>query len=280
MSLSLRQVTGSNFAYQHLPFDRFLDDAAALGREHLELWGVAPQLHVPWLSDAEARAIRRSAAGRGLTVRCLTPEQVAYPVNLASPDGRLRAGSVAMFRRAAELAAELGAELLLLTPGRGFEDEPVAGAWRRSADAIGEICAYAGTLGVSCVLEALQRVESNLVNDAPTLARMIDEVGAPNLGAVLDTVAMAAAGEGVDDYFDALGDRVRHVHLVDGSPTGHLAWGDGELPLAAYLAALGRRGYRGAMTFELFGAGDYAFDPRPVVERCLASVQAALPGAS
>ncbi|MER6505374.1 TIM barrel protein [Nonomuraea sp. NPDC001636] len=280
MSLSLRQITGSNFAYQHLPLDRFLDDAAALGREHLELWGVAPQLHVPWLSDAEARAIRRRAAGRGLTVRCLTPEQVAYPVNLASPDSRLRAASVAMFRRAAELAAELGAELLLLTPGRGFEDEPVAAAWRRSADAIGEICAYAGTLGVSCVLEALQRVESNLVNDAPTLARMIDEVGAPNLGAVLDTVAMAAAGEGVDDYFDALGDRVRHVHLIDGSPTGHLAWGDGELPLTEYLAALDRRGYRGAMTFELFGAGDYAFDPRPVVERCLASVQAALPGAS
>ncbi|MEU1384585.1 MULTISPECIES: TIM barrel protein [unclassified Nonomuraea] len=280
MSLSLRQITGSNFAYQHLPLDRFLDDAAALGREHLELWGVAPQLHVPWLSDAEARAIRRRAARRGLTVRCLTPEQVAYPVNLASPDSRLRAGSVAMFRRAAELAAELGAELLLLTPGRGFEDEPVAGAWRRSADAIGEICGYAGTLGVSCVLEALQRVESNLVNDAPTLARMIDEVGAPNLGAVLDTVAMAAAGESVDDYFDALGDRVRHVHLIDGSPTGHLAWGDGELPLADYLAALDRRGYRGAMTFELFGAGDYAFDPRPVVERCLASVRAALPGAS
>ncbi|NUT11937.1 MAG: TIM barrel protein [Nonomuraea sp.] len=277
MSLSLQQITGSNFSYQHLPFDRFLDDAADLGREHLELWGVAPQLHVPRLSDAEARSIRRRAESRGLGVRCLTPEQVAYPVNLASPSTWLRAESVAMFRRAAELAAELGAELLLLTPGRGFEDEPVADAWRRSADAIGEICAYAGTLGVSCVLEALQRVESNLVDDAPTLARMIDEVGAPNLGAVLDTVAMAAAGESVDDYFDALGDRVRHVHLVDGSPTGHLAWGDGELPLAEYLAALERRGYRGAMTFELFGAGDYAFDPRPVVERCLASVRAALP---
>lgn len=277
MALSLRQVTGSNFSYQHQPFERFLDDAADLGREHLELWGIAPQLHIPHLSDAGARAVRRAVESRGLTVRCLTPEQVAYPVNLASPDTRLRAESVAMFRRAAELAAELGAAFLLLTPGRGFESEPVAGAWRRSADAIGEICAYAGTLGVSCVLESLQRVESNLVNDARTLARMIDEVGAPNLGAVLDTVAMAAAGEGVDDYFDALGDRVRHVHLIDGSPTGHLAWGDGELPLGEYLAALDRRGYRGAMTFELFGAGDYAFDPRPVVERCLAAVRAALP---
>ncbi|MEV4291021.1 TIM barrel protein [Nonomuraea bangladeshensis] len=277
MALSLARFTGSNFSYQHLPFERFLDDAAALGRESLELWGIAPQLHVPRMSDAEARAVRRAAESRGMAVRCLTPEQVMYPVNVASPEAWLRQESIAMFRRAAELAAELGAELLLLTPGRGFEDEPVADAWRRSADAIGEIAAHAATLGVTCVLEALQRVESNLVNDAAGLARMIGEVGAPNLGAVLDTVAMAAAGDTVDGYFDALGDRVRHVHLIDGRPTGHLAWGEGELPLADYLEALDRRGYAGHLTFELFGPGTYAFDPRPAVERCLAAVRAHLP---
>ncbi|MBB2914659.1 protein FrlC [Streptosporangium becharense] len=277
MPLSDRQITGANFAYQHLPFERFLDDAADLGRERVELWGIAPQFHLPQLSDAEARAVRRRVESRGLTVHCLTPEQVMYPVNVASPDTRLRAASIALFRRAAELCAELGAELLLLTPGRGFEDEPVEAGWRRSADALGEIAAYAGALGVTCVVEPLQRLESNLVNDSRTLARMLDEIGAPNLGAVLDTVGMAVAGESVDDYFDALGDRVRHVHLIDGRPAGHLAWGDGELPLADYLAALDRRGYQGCMTFELFGDGSYALDPRPVVERCLAAVRDALP---
>lgn len=277
MTLTLQQLTGSNFAYQQLPFERFLDDAAALGRERLELWGIAPQFHIPQVSDAEARAVRRSAQARGLSVHCLTPEQVMYPVNVASPVTWLRAASIAMFRRAAELAAELGAELLLLTPGRGFEDEPLEAAWRRSVDAVGEIAAYAETLGVACVLEPLQRVESNLVNDSRTLARMLDEIGSSNVGAVLDTVGMAVAGESVDDYFDSLGDRVRHVHLVDGSPAGHLAWGDGQLPLAEYLTALERRGYGGRMTFELFGDGTYAFDPRPVVERCLSAVTSALP---
>ncbi|GAA4193701.1 sugar phosphate isomerase/epimerase family protein [Microbispora amethystogenes] len=274
--MSFPRITGSNFSYQHLPFDRFLDDAAGLGREEVELWGVAPHFHVPWVSDAEARAVRRRAASRGLRVRCLTPEQVMYPVNIASPDTRLRAASIAMFRRAAELCAELGAELLLLTPGRGFEGEPVETGLRRSADALAEIAAYAAGFGVTCVLEPLQRVESNLLNDSRALARMLDEVGAPNLGAVLDTVGMAVAGEGVDDYFDALGDRVRHVHLIDGRPAGHLAWGDGELPLADYLTAFARRGYDGHMTFELFGDGTYAFAPRPVVERCLTAVRDAL----
>lgn len=274
--MNLDRITGSNFAYQHQSLERFLDDAAELGREQVELWGIAPHFHIPQVSDAEARALRRRAASRGLRFRCLTPEQVMYPVNVASPATWLRASSVAMFRRAAELCVELEAELLLLTPGRGREDEPVADAWRRSVDAIGEIAGYAAGLGVTCVLEPLQRVESNLVNDSRALARMLDEVGATNLGAVLDTVGMATAGESVDDYVAALGDRIRHVHLIDGRPAGHLAWGDGELPLAGYLAALDRAGYTGAMTFELFGDGGYALDPRRAVERCLDAVRAAL----
>lgn len=280
MALSTRQITGSNFAYQHLPFERFLDDMADLGREKLELWGIAPHFHIPRLTDADARSVRRLAAARGLRTHCLTPEQVMYPVNVASPVPWLRTESIRMFRRAAQLCAELGAELLLVTPGRGDENEPADVAWRRSVEAVGDIAAYADTLGVECVLEPLQRVESNLVNDYRTLAAMTGEIGAANLGAVLDTVAMAVAGETVDDAFDALGDRIRHVHLIDGRPAGHLAWGDGELPLADYLAALDRRQYGGYMTFELFGDGGYAHDPRPVVERCHAAVEAAAPSRS
>ncbi|RGE21955.1 sugar phosphate isomerase/epimerase [Leucobacter sp. wl10] len=274
--LSLVQVSGSNFSYQHRPLDECFDDLAALGRTAVELWGIAPQLHVPWLSDAEARAVRRGAAARGLEIVCFTPEQVIYPVNIASPDSRLRAASIAMFKRAAELAVELGAPRLFLTPGRGFEGEPVDAARRRAIDALGEICGYAGRLGLECLLEPLQRVESNLVNSAADAARALADVAAPNLGVALDTVAMAVAGDTVDGCFAALGDRVRHVHLVDGAPAGHLAWGDGELPLAEILRALDRNGYEGWMTVELFGDGGYALDPRPALERSYAAIEAAL----
>jgi fructoselysine 3-epimerase len=280
MTITIDQITGSNFSYQHLPFDRFLDDMVELGRERVELWGIAPQLHVPQMSVEEARGLRRRIAERGIAVHCLTPEQVIYPVNVASPSRWLRESSIAMFRRAAELCVELEAPLLFLTPGRGFEDEPTDAAWRRAVDGIGEITAYADTLGISCVLEPLQRVESNLVNDSTTLARMLDEIGARNLGAALDTVAMATAGETVDDYFAALGGRIRHVHLIDGKPNGHLAWGDGELPLGRYLEALGRHGYDGCLTFELFGDGSYAFDPRPALDRCFAAVERELAAAT
>ena len=285
MSLSLAQLSGSNFSYQHRPLEECFDDLAALGRTAVELWGIAPQLHVPWLGDAEARAVRRAAAARGLEIVCFTPEQVMYPVNIASPDGRLRAESIAMFRRAAELAVEFGAPKLFLTPGRGFEGDSegaaaaagAGAAWRRSVDALGEIASYAGRLGLECLLEPLQRVESNLVNSAADAARALADVGASNLGVALDTVAMAVASDTVDDYFSLLGDRVRHVHLIDGAPAGHLAWGDGELPLARILRSLDHHGYGGWMTVELFGDGGYALDPRPALARSYAAIEAALP---
>ncbi|HEY1106663.1 MAG TPA: TIM barrel protein [Agromyces sp.] len=268
----LDRVTGSNFAYQHLPLTRSLDDAAELGRTRFELWGVAPHAHVPWLSDADARGIREQAAARGLSIACFTPEQVAHPVNIASPDRRLRADSIAMFRRAAELAVEFGAPLLFLTSGRGGEDEAREAGWTRAVDALGEIVGYAATLGVDCVLEPLQRVESNLVNTAADAARMLDDVAAPTLGVALDTVAAAVAGDTVDGYFAALGERVRHVHLIDGSPSGHLAWGDGDLPLVEIVATLDRNGYTGLATIELFGDGRYARDPKPALARSLAAI--------
>ncbi len=269
MTLSIDRATGSNFSYQHLPFDTFLDDMVMLGRRKLELWGIAPHLHIPQLDHAALRLIRTQLDDRQLEVHCVTAEQVMYPVNLASPVPWLRENSIALLRRTAEVCAELQAPLLFLTPGRGFENEKTQSAWQRSVDAVGEIASYAGTLGVACVLEPLQRVESNLVNDSRTLRRMIDDVGVPNLGAVLDTVAMAAADETVADYYSNLGTLIQHVHLVDGRPTGHLAWGDGELPLGSYVAALDGAGYAGHFTFELFGDGTYALNPRPVHAQCL-----------
>lgn len=269
------RVTGSNFAYQHLPLETCLDDLAELGRDRMELWGIAPHAHVPWLDDSAAHSIRDAAAARGLRIACFTPEQVMYPVNVASPDPRLRTESVATFRRSAEIAVELGAGMLFLTAGRGGENEQQEAGWARAVDAIGEITAYAAELGLECVLEPLQRVESNLVNTAGDAARMLDDIGAANLGVALDTVAAAVAGETVDDYFAALDDRIRHVHLIDGSPAGHLAWGDGYLPLSDIVDALDRHAYAGLATVELFGDGHYAMDPKVALSRSLAAVAAA-----
>lgn len=275
-SLRLNQIAGSNFAYQHFPLETCFRDLAELGFAAVELWGIAPQLHVPWLTNSDAREVRKRASDHGLSAVCFTPEQVAYPVNIASPDTQLRESSIEMFLRAAELAVELGSPKLFLTPGRGFENESVPIAWERSVEALSQITSRAAELGLECLLEPLQRVESNLVTNAAGAERMLADVGSKNLSVALDTVAMSVAGETVDDWFSILGNRIGHVHLVDGAPAGHLAWGDGELPLHEILAALSRHAYEGHLMVELFGDGSYALEPKPALKRSLDRIAEAL----
>ncbi|SCZ61406.1 protein FrlC [Arthrobacter sp. UNCCL28] len=274
--LSLDQVGGSNFAYQHHTLERCLDDMVELGRTEVELWGIAPHLYIPQVDSAHLLKVRRQLRERELAVNCLTPEQVAYPVNIASAEKWLRDQSVQLFLRAAEVCSELESPLLFLTAGRGYEDQPVEAAWARSVEALQTITQRAAELGVNCVLEPLQRVESNLVTDVGSLRSMLDDVGSPALGVVVDTVAMAAAGESVRDYAKAFGEAIRHVHLIDGTPTGHLAWGDGFLDLTKILRDLSRLNYGGALTFELFGDGSYSLQPRAAVSKCLEAVAASL----
>jgi fructoselysine 3-epimerase len=268
-NLDVDQICGSNFAYQHHTLERCLNDMVELGRRKVELWGIAPHLHIPNADKHEVGNVLKLLRERELSVACITPEQVAYPVNIASGADWLRESSLQLFLRAAEISSDLESPLLFLTSGRGYEDEPLETAWERSVLALQAITERASELGVSCVLEPLQRVESNLVTDVSSLKRMLDDVGHPDLGVVIDTVALAVAGDAISDYGRSFGGKVRHVHLIDGSPAGHMAWGDGTLDLTAILRELGQLEYKESLTFELFGDGSYAIDPRAAFQKCL-----------
>lgn len=267
MTLDATQITGTNFVYQNYAFERFLDDMVELDRRRIELWGIAQHLHIPVATSEDVRRLGAQMAAREQSLYCLTPEQVMYPVNLGTDIEWLRDSSLDMFRRAAEITSELEGEVLFLTPGRGREDEEISEVSKRAVDGLQQVVEYASTLGVRCVVEALQRNESNLVYDLESLVGLDAAVDHPNLTIALDTVAMAAAGDTVEGYYEAFGDRITHVHLVDGAPSGHRAWGDGDLPLAHYLRVLGEHGFAGMMSFEIFGAA-YSRDPLAAHRQC------------
>ena len=269
---SADQLIGSNFSFQHYGFEDVARIIKGFGLREIELWGVAPHLDLFHASDANVARAKRILDDNGLSTYCFTPEQVIYPINIASGDDGLREASIARFCRGAEICATLGARYLFLTPGRGFESEPQSRAWERSAEALTRIATYAATLGVRCLLEPLQRVESNIVTNAAGLRRMLDLVDVPTVDIVLDTVAMATAGDSVADYLRLFGPRLAHVHVVDGTPAGHLVWGDGNLPLGSYLDELAEAGYRGKLSFEPFGDGSYALNPVAAWTRCLRAI--------
>ncbi|MFR2826824.1 MAG: sugar phosphate isomerase/epimerase family protein [Enterocloster bolteae] len=105
-----------------------------------------------------------------------------------------------------------------------------------------------------------RRDESNLVYNLPTLKRMMEDLSHPAIGAMIDTIPMALAGERPEDYLKVFGEQLVHVHFIDGAPRGHLAWGDGVLDMKGYLEEFSRYSYKGYLSLEITD-GRYRVDP-------------------
>lgn len=259
------QITGMNFHYLHYPLDYFLDAMVQYQFEQIELWGAAPHLYVEDLSLSEIRLIKREIDRRELKVVCFTPEQCMYPINLAARESQIRARSVGYFKKSIDAAVELGAPMVLVTAGWGYRNESREEAWKRAKDSLLQLTAYAQKQGVVLALEPLQRIESNLICNLPDLKEMLDSIHSPFLKGMVDTIPLAVEEEELSDYFERLQDDFAHIHFIDGKPGGHLAWGDGHLPLEKYISALRDNNYDGALTLE-FTSSQYLLNPNEAIE--------------
>lgn len=272
--MALITLVGSNFAFDRYTLDYFSSAMARRSIQSIELWGVAPHLNLLARDlNAETARVRACLEKWSLSVRIVTPEQVIYPVNVAASDEQLRAQSIDYFKRAAIVAEQLESPYLFLTSGWGLEDEPKDDAWRRSVSSLKEIVGFAESRGVACLIEPLQRAESNLVNTVDDVECMLSEIGNKAVGVTLDTVAASANGDSISTYIGRLGSRIRHIQVVDGSPTGHLAWGDGNLPLDAWMKELTESDVQASLTFEPFGDGQYALNPESVWDKGLPQIR-------
>lgn len=100
--------------------------------------------------------------------------------------------------------------------------------------------------GVTLALEPLTRFESDLITDFKGLKKMIEQIQAPSLKGMIDSVAMQLAGETPDDYFSMLSE-LTHFHLIDGDgySDAHLSLDEGVQDWRGYLTSLQHYGYKG-----------------------------------
>lgn len=246
-----RRLAGMNCHYIHYTLDYFLDRMAELGIKHIELWGAAPHFYVEDADAGDAAKVGRLIGERNLDLICFTPEQVTYPLNLAAREKRLRRRSVDYYLKAAGLCRELGTGRMLVTPGWGYLDEPAGEAFKRSLESLEELVRAAEREDITLLLEHLSPISSNLVNRAEDLRKVLEVLPSSRLKAMADTAQVFLAGERIETYFEVLGEELQHIHFVDGTPGGHLALGDGELPLREELFSLLGRGYTGFLTMEI-----------------------------
>ncbi|MDD2954913.1 MAG: sugar phosphate isomerase/epimerase [Oscillospiraceae bacterium] len=271
LKIDKSRVAGMNICYQLFPVEYFLDSMVEMGVQSIEFWGGYPHQFILDASYPPLKDIKKLIRERELNLLCYTPEQIIYPFNIADPDPTVRELSVEHFRRCVYATAELGAPKMLMTCGHGYENQPVEEAWKRSRESLRNIAEYAEKMGVTLALENLQRVETNLIWRLDQLKRMIDELQSPAVKAIVDTVPLHLEGKTTKDYIEAFGEDLIHVHIVDGKPTGHMAWGDGELDLDTDIQYLVDMDYKGTMSFEICGCDQH--DPNPSMAKSFSRIE-------
>lgn len=165
---------------------------------------------------AVLREIASRAADEGIDLPSLEIAPLQY--SFTSDDAAVRARGVEVVRRALEIAAGLKARGVLVIPGYvGKPWDPQTDqvdyerAWDRTLAALRELAPHAEAAGVALLVEPIW----NMFLLSPLeMRRLIDEVGSPWCGVLLDTGNVTLYGF-AEQWIRILGRRVREIHLKD-----------------------------------------------------------------
>ncbi|WP_426323224.1 TIM barrel protein [Microbacterium sp. E-13] len=112
-----------------------------------------------------------------------------------------------------------------------------------------EVAEYAGERGVALAIEPLNRFETDLVNTVEQGVELVELIGLPNAGLMLDTFHMNIEEKDIAGAIRSAGRHVFHFQVSEndrGTPgTGHIDW-------TGVWAALDDIGYNGSIVIESF----------------------------
>ena len=241
-------------------------DLAGTFRQAAELGCQGVELHLRRAEDVDGRLVRRLAADYALGIPTLGTGMAATldGLTLADPDPAVRAKAVERVRGHIELAAEVGSAVTI-----GSVSGRLAGRVPRSQalECLGEVCRAAAPLGVTVLIEPLNRYENDYINTLADGVAVIAEVGAPNLKLLADTFHMNIEEVDLAASLVAAGPSIGHVHLAD---SNRQAPGRGHLDFKPVIEALARIGYQGWLSFEVLPLPD----PARAIRDGLATVRA------
>ncbi len=173
--------------------------------------------------------------------------------HLVSPQPEVRARGVEYLKKCVSRTAELGARLVcgpiyaglgVMSGGRRTQEE-----WNWAVEGLQLVARYAQELGVTLCVEPLNRFETYFLNTLEDAARLIHEIGAPNIRVHFDTFHANIEEKDPCAALRSVGKDVGHVHISEndrGIPgTGHNDW-------RGVLLALKEIGYDGWLTIESF----------------------------
>lgn len=219
--------------------------AAELGYDGVEL-------HLRYPKDVDAVTVRRLMNDYGLGVPTLGTGMAAAVDGLtfSNPDPAIRRQAVERVKEHINLAAFLGSAVTIgLLSGRLGSDAAQRPALREAALAcLDECCRTAAGVGVTMLVEPLNRYECDYLNKVKDALEVIAQIGAPNLKLLADTFHMNIEEVDIAASLRQAGPNLGHVHLAD---SNRQAPGHGHLDIQSVLETLQQINYRGYLSFEV-----------------------------
>lgn len=187
-------------------------------------------------------------------------------LSFTDPDAAVRRAAIDRVKSHVPVAERLGAVIIIgllrgiVRPGVG-RDQAVA--WM--VEAFKECAEAAARRGVRIAMEPINRYETTLVNSARDGLAVIEQVGADNLGLLLDTFHMNIEEPDMCESIRLAGPRIFHFHVADSN-----RWypGAGHIDFPGIIAALREVGYRGYVSVEAM--------PMPDADTCAEKSVAAM----
>ncbi|GAP18794.1 fructoselysine 3-epimerase [Levilinea saccharolytica] len=242
--------------YMRYPLERAFMDAARFGYDGIELWGGRPHAFPPDLAAGALEDVMRLSVQYDVPIIGFTPETNMYPYNMMIGTEAMRRESLDYIKLSMDMAKKMDAGFTLISAAHAGYDTPRKEYWARLIRNLKELAAHAEAIEMDLLLEPLTQYESNVVVTCNDLVEALDEIHSPRLLGMCDICPPFCNQEPIMSYFHKLGDRLRHLHIIDsdGRSDMHLVPGEGSIPLRQLFREIEAVNYRGFCTIELVAA--------------------------
>lgn len=217
--------------------------AAQIGYDAVELHVADPtEVDVGEVRAAcEATGVGMASIGTGLAL-------LRDGLSLTSRDQDVRRRSITRLQNFVRLGAEFGSVVIVgLMKGLVKDSCSRAEYERHLTEALEDCLPVARASGVTLVLEAMNRYESDILNTIEECVRAIERFGSEHLKLHIDTYHMNIEEDRIGRNIIAAGRHIGHVHIAD-SQRGYP--GTGHYDFAETIAALQAVEYQGALAVE------------------------------
>lgn len=250
-TIHLDQIAAMNWHYRQYSFDYFLDAVERIGYSSVAVWAGPPHFHIDCESYQSVRELKHKLDSHHLKCVCFTAAAGQQMYQFGVYGKKHADDAVAYFTNGARIASDLGVKILTASSGNGFFSERRKDCWERTVDTLVRTADACREYGVTLALESLRPPETRTGVTLADVRNLINAVSRDNLKPMLDTTAMAVNGETIWEWFKMFNGDIATMHFVDAAPQGHLAWGDGVLPLEDMLRCMNQYNYTGALCLEI-----------------------------